>query len=47
LNAETPNNQWSDLTNKKTFRKKVKDLDDAKKVMDSMTKNLIERVEIE
>lgn len=47
LNGEPQNNQWNDLTSKKTFKKKVKDLDDAKKVMDSMTRNLIEKVEIE
>ena len=35
------------MTNKKTFKKKVKDLSDAKKVMDDLSKNLIERVELE
>ena len=47
MNGEPQKNQWNDLTSKKTFKKKVKDLDDAKKVMDSMTRNLIEKVEIE
>jgi len=47
LNAESQDNQWNELTNKKTFKKKVKDLNNAKKYMDAMSKNLIEKVEIE
>ena len=47
LNETQPDNQWNALTSRKTFKEKVKNLDSAKKVMDDMSKNLLERVQIE